>query len=168
MVTPSANRNSVRVATPYYIYTQGRGASPLNPGLGKRNSYRVAAADGWPLPGHPQGAGVHRCPSPSLPKGRESIGAPPRPSPRGGSPYLLCLRVFGGAPSPWGRLGWGLYVGRRKPLPSLPFWGNRRGACRCSLPLGRVGEGLWERVGAGLLGFSLVSTYATIFIQELV
>ena len=26
------------------MYTQGRGASPLNPGLGKRNSYRVAAA----------------------------------------------------------------------------------------------------------------------------
>ena len=33
VVTPSANRNSYRVATPYYIYTQGRGAAPLNPGL---------------------------------------------------------------------------------------------------------------------------------------
>ena len=32
-VTPSANRNSYRVAIPYYIYTQGRGAAPLNPGL---------------------------------------------------------------------------------------------------------------------------------------
>ena len=32
-VTPSANRNSYRVATPYYIYTQGRGAAHLNPGL---------------------------------------------------------------------------------------------------------------------------------------
>ena len=32
-VTPSANRNSYRVATPYYIYTQGRGAVHLNPGL---------------------------------------------------------------------------------------------------------------------------------------
>ena len=32
-VTPSANRNSYRVATPYYIYTQGRGAARLNPGL---------------------------------------------------------------------------------------------------------------------------------------
>ena len=42
-VTPSANRNSYRVATPYYIYTQGRGAAHLNPGLRNRNSYRVAA-----------------------------------------------------------------------------------------------------------------------------
>ena len=32
-VTPSANRNSYRVAIPYYIYTQGRGAAHLNPGL---------------------------------------------------------------------------------------------------------------------------------------
>ena len=42
-VTPSANRNTYSVATPYYIYTQGRGAARLNPGLGNRNSYRVAA-----------------------------------------------------------------------------------------------------------------------------
>ena len=41
-VTPSANRNTYSIAIPYYIYTQGRGASPLNPGLGNRNSYRVA------------------------------------------------------------------------------------------------------------------------------
>ena len=32
-VTPSAKRNSYRVATPYYICTQGRGAAHLNPGL---------------------------------------------------------------------------------------------------------------------------------------
>ena len=32
-ITPSANRNSYRVAIPYYIYTQGRGAARLNPGL---------------------------------------------------------------------------------------------------------------------------------------
>ena len=37
--------------------------------------------------------------------------APPRPSPRGGSSYLLCFRRFDVAPSPWGRLGWGSYVG---------------------------------------------------------
>ena len=41
-VTPSANRNTYSIAIPYSIYTQGRGASPLNPGLGNRNSYRVA------------------------------------------------------------------------------------------------------------------------------
>ena len=32
-VTPSANRNSYRVATIEGIITQGRGAAPLNPGL---------------------------------------------------------------------------------------------------------------------------------------
>ena len=32
-VTPSANRNSYRVAILFCINTQGRGASPLNPGL---------------------------------------------------------------------------------------------------------------------------------------
>ena len=32
-VTPTANRNTYSVATPYYIYTQGRGATRLNPGL---------------------------------------------------------------------------------------------------------------------------------------
>ena len=63
-ITPSANRNTYSIAIPYYIYTQGRGASPLNPGLGNRNSYRVAK------------------------------GAPPHPAPRGGSSYLLCFRVF--------------------------------------------------------------------------
>ena len=33
LLTPSANRNSYRVATIEGIITQGRGASPLNPGL---------------------------------------------------------------------------------------------------------------------------------------
>ena len=41
-VTPSANRNSNRVATIEGIITQGRGAAHLNPGLRNRNSYRVA------------------------------------------------------------------------------------------------------------------------------
>ena len=41
-VTPSANRNTYSVATLFCINTQGRGASPLNPGLCNRNSYRVA------------------------------------------------------------------------------------------------------------------------------
>ena len=45
-VTPTAKRNTYSVATPYYIYTQGRGAARLNPGLGNRNSYRVAAGCG--------------------------------------------------------------------------------------------------------------------------
>ena len=41
MVTPSANRNSYRVAKLVRDDTQGRGAA-LNPGLGNRNSFRVA------------------------------------------------------------------------------------------------------------------------------
>ena len=45
--------------------------------------------------------------------------APPRPSPRGGSPYLLCLRMFDVAPSPWGRSGWGSYVGWYAPAATL-------------------------------------------------
>ena len=91
VVTPTANRNTYSIAIFFYILTQGRGASPLNPGLCNRNSFRVAK------------------------------GAPPHPSPRGGSSYLLCFRRFEWllsleegwdgacfvAPSPWGRLGWG-------------------------------------------------------------
>ena len=55
-ITPSAKRNTLpfrvakrragdlrfSVAPPFIYSTQGRGATHLNPGLGKRNSYRVA------------------------------------------------------------------------------------------------------------------------------
>ena len=41
-VTPSAKRNTYSVAPPFIYSTQGRGAAHLNPGLEKRNSYRVA------------------------------------------------------------------------------------------------------------------------------
>ena len=75
-----------------------------------RRTKRVAKGGSSPTP---------RSPSPVLPKGRESIGAPPQPSPRGGSSYLLCLRVFDVAPSPWGRLGWGSYVGWYAPPATL-------------------------------------------------
>ena len=34
--------------------------------------------------------------------------APPQPSPRGGSSFLLCLRRFDDVFSPWERLGWGV------------------------------------------------------------
>ena len=36
------------------------------------------------------------------------LKAPPRPSPKGGSPFLLCFRWLGGTPSLWGGLGRGL------------------------------------------------------------
>ena len=45
MVTPSAKRNSCRVAKRVGDDTQGRGAAHLNPGLGNRNSYRVASVN---------------------------------------------------------------------------------------------------------------------------
>ena len=43
-ITPSAKRNTYSVAILFFDFTQGRGATHLNPGLGNRNSYRVAAA----------------------------------------------------------------------------------------------------------------------------
>ena len=76
----------------------------------KRNSYRVAILVGT-LPrvaGHARNPGLCNRNSYRVAKGS--------PSPRGESPYLLCFRVFGGAPSPWGRLGWGSYVGLYAPL----------------------------------------------------
>ena len=42
-ITPTANRNSYRVARLVGLHTQGSVLRP-NPGLGNRNSYRVAAA----------------------------------------------------------------------------------------------------------------------------
>ena len=53
-ITPTAKRNSYRVAI--LVETLPRVAGHArNPGLCNRNSYRVAAADGWPLPGPPKG-----------------------------------------------------------------------------------------------------------------
>ena len=52
--------------------------------------------------------------------------APPQPSPRGGSPFLLCFRRFGGTPAPWGGLG------RGPSLNALPWegWGGAFGLGR--------------------------------------
>ena len=57
------------------------------------------------LPNPSQRTGLHRKPLPGLPKGRELFHA-----------------VFKGVlcgPSPWGRLGWGFYVGWYAPLATL-------------------------------------------------
>ena len=59
-VTPTANRNSYRVAR-VVVQLPRVACFARNPGLGKRNSYRVAAAYG----------GCTRSPSLALPKGRE-------------------------------------------------------------------------------------------------
>ena len=82
-----------------------------------------------------------RSPSPALPKGLESIGAPPHPSPRGGSSYLLCLRAFDVAPSPWGRLGWGFYVGWYAPLTTLTELRLHSPELRLPSPLGESWRG---------------------------
>ena len=63
-----------------------------------------------------------RSPSPNL---RKPL---PKPSPRGGSSFLLCFRRLCGAPSPWGRLGWGFGLGWGLWLG----WGFYGG---CSAPL---------------------------------
>ena len=59
------------------------------------------------------------------------IEAPPQPSPKDGSSFLLCLMWFRGAPSPWGRLGWGLY-GAPSPwegTEKVPFFYDQNGKC---------------------------------------
>ena len=73
--------------------------------------------------------------------------APPQPSPRGGSPYLLCLRAFEWRSFPLGKVGMGLLCWPQKAPPQFPFLGKP------------------ER---GFLGFSLVCTYATICIYDVV
>ena len=47
-ITPSANRNSYRVAKHYHTYTHATGATHINPGLGKRNSYTAATGPSRP------------------------------------------------------------------------------------------------------------------------
>ena len=53
-ITPTAKRNSYRVAILVGQLPRVAGHA-RNPGLCNRNSYRAAAADGWPLPGPPEG-----------------------------------------------------------------------------------------------------------------
>ena len=67
--------------------------------------------------------------------------APPQPSPRGGSPYLLCLRAFDVAPSPWGRLGWGFYVGWYAPPTTLTELRLHSPELRLPSPLGESWRG---------------------------
>ena len=88
-VTPTANRNSYRVAI--LVGRLPRVADyARNPGLWNRNSFRVAAAYGvYP-----------RSPSLALYKGRE-LSPSPKPPPWGVSSFSLCLRRLSCAPSPW-------------------------------------------------------------------
>ena len=60
-VTPTAKRNTYSVAIIVGYILPRVACYARNPGLCNRNSYRVAAADGWPLPGPPQGAGATTC-----------------------------------------------------------------------------------------------------------
>ena len=128
-VTPTANRNSYRVAR-LVGWIPRVACFARNPGLGKRNSVRVAAACVSPSPclrkplpmPSPRGGSPTGGPSPALPKGREFHWRP-LPIPPKGREFLLavfevvvwCSFPLGkvrmglaGVPSPWGRLGWGL------------------------------------------------------------
>ena len=120
-ITPTAKRNSYRVAI--LVETLPRVAGHArNPGLCNRNSYRVAAADGSPLPGPPQGAGVPTC----------------------------C--VLGGLNGsfPLGKVGMGPLCWPQKAPPQFPFLGKpERGLSLLSLsPWGELERGFggsWER-----------------------
>ena len=100
-VTPSANRNSDRVATPYYIYTQGSVLRP-QPWAGESQLLQSCRCLCKPLPEpSPRGGSSTSSPIPTL------LKPLPGPPPRGGRPFLLCFRWLGGTPSPWGGLGRG-------------------------------------------------------------
>ena len=75
-MTPTANRNSYRVARLVEVLTQGSVLCP-QPWAGKSQLLQSCCCLKRPLP---------------------------MPSPRGGSSFLLCLRWLCGALSPWGEL----------------------------------------------------------------
>ena len=86
------------------MLTQGSVCFARNPGLGKRNSFRVAAACVSPSPNPP------KSPSPTLPKGRETIPA--------------VFEAVGWCALPLGRVGEGLQF----ELPPLgEGWGGALG-----------------------------------------
>ena len=137
-ITPTANRNSYRVARLVGVLTQGSVLRPqpwagetqlrqsccclricchgfccdCNGGLwvnksitptANRNSYRVARLVGALT----QGSVLRPQPWAGETQLRQScccLKPLPMPSPRGGSPFLLCLRWLCGALSPWGEL----------------------------------------------------------------
>ena len=107
---PSAKRNSYRVARLVGAATQGSVLRP-QPWAVKSQLHYLSA---------PHSAAPVTFSSELLLLAGGKPKAPPQPSPRGGSSFLLCLRRLDKTPSPWGRLEWGFY------------W--------CALPLRRVGE----------------------------
>ena len=143
-VTPTANRNSYRVAI--LVGRLPRVACfARNPGLGNRNSVRVAAACGppannnshiaaacgWLFTGTPHVAAACGILFTIILHIAAACVSPlPMPSPRGGSSFLLCLRWLCGVHSPWGRLGWGL-CGAPSPWGRLG-WGFGWGLFSCS------------------------------------
>ncbi len=112
-VTPSANRNSYRVAIFFYILTQGSVLRP-QPWAGESQLLQSCCCLCKPLP---------------------------EASPRGGSYFLLCLRLLGAAPSPWGRLGWGFYVGWYAPPTTLTELRLHSPELRLPSPLGESWRG---------------------------
>ena len=114
-----------------------------NPGLGNRNSFRVAAACGRQT----------KSPSPALPKGREfhikPHSNPPKAPSRGWS--------YNGSPIP---AFFKVKEFQQKPLPTFHKGKERHPSALNTVrwdsrPLGRVGEGLQLRVILGLLPLAM-------------
>ena len=144
-ITPTANRNSYRVARLVGVDTQGSVLRP-QPWAGKTQLLQSCCCLCKPLPMSSPRGGVHWKPL-------------PMPSPRGGSSFLLCLRWLCGVPSPWGRLGWGL---RGAPSPWGRLGWGLRGA---PSPWGRLGWGfgwgLWMGLLCQCLGVDVVEHHST-------
>ena len=94
----------------------------------------------------------------------------PLPIPPQGAGVPTCC-VLGGLNGsfPLGKAGMGPLCWSQKAPPQFPFLGKpERGLSLLSLSLwGELERGFWG-VGEGLLGFSLVCIYDTIFIHEVV
>ena len=101
-ITPTANRNSYRVARLVGVLTQGSVLRP-QPWAGESQIRQSCCCLGKPLP---------------------------MPSPKGGSSILLCLRWLCGAPSPWGRLGWGFGWGLFSCFFHPGAWGEALKSCK--------------------------------------
>ena len=130
-ITPSANRNSCRVARLVGAFTQGSVLRP-QPWAGESQLRQSCCCLWKPLPMPSQGAGVPLAAPPhALPKGREFLLAVFEVVVWRSFPLGKVRMGLAGVPSPWGRLGWGLYG-----APSS---------------LGKAGMGLWMGLWMGLL-----------------
>ena len=141
-ITPTAKRNSYRVAILVGQLPRVAGHA-RNPGLCNRNSYRAAAAAGWPL-ALCSGTG-DRTPKPlsNSPQGERATAA---------------LDYVNATPLELSEVRTSQH---RSPIPAFPKGKEPHQtplntASRDSRPLGRVGEGLQLRVIQGLLPLAML------------